>query len=229
MGKHINPHHSALVSAPASPAFSWAPSGLPFPVRVSLPGPCPGSHTGCPSATLVPRKMGMQKDLVTLMVNFTWQLDWATRSPDIWSHVILGSLFMDEISICTSRRCKQSARPKVGGPRSIRGRPEWSKQAASLLLPGCLPTGTLAFPVIRLERKPWLFLGVRPAVCWDPSPWVPLGLLLANCPAELGSCQPLWSCEPISCNNSLHTHLDILLVLETSTGVSPEHLGRAYV
>ena len=52
------------------------------------------------------------------MVNFMYQLDWATGCPDIWPIVILDispRVFLDEINILIGR-IKQIALRNVGGP-----------------------------------------------------------------------------------------------------------------
>lgn len=58
----------------------------------------------------------------SMMVNFMYQLDWATGCPGIWLDVILSmsvKVFLGEINIWITRLSKADAPPNGGGPHPV--------------------------------------------------------------------------------------------------------------
>lgn len=106
-----------------------------------------------------------------------------------------------------------------------------SLSKGEFLLPDCLQTGTLAFSYLH-SLKHLLFLGLSllafGSELHHQLSWV---FRLLTCPANLGTCHPHWSREPISFNNPSYWYVYILLVLflwKTLTSATPTSTSIIY-
>ena len=82
-----------------------------------------GNHYHLVSGNLLSFIVSMQKrEMVSLTVNFTHQLDWVMRCPDIWSNMILGvslRIFLMRLILKLVDWVKQIALPNVSGLHPI--------------------------------------------------------------------------------------------------------------
>lgn len=79
--------------------------------------------------------------LGTVMVNFTHQLDWATRCPENWLNIhmdVCSTVFLDKINIWIGRLGKADGPPQCGWTRGLK---KWRKEEFAPL-PDCLWMGT---------------------------------------------------------------------------------------
>lgn len=134
----------------------------------------------------------VDKHKTSVMVNFTYQLDWAHKLPKylvkklFW--VFLWGYFLMSLTHNLVDWVKQIDLPKVGGPHFSLlkawieqiGCPPLSKR--EFFLPNGLWTGTSAFPAFRLELKMSFLPGT-----WDGSPLTRTTLFLLLVPRPLDS------------------------------------------
>ena len=142
-----------------------------------------------------------------VMCNFTCQLDWATRCPDIWSNIILAvsvsvRMFLDEINIWIRRLSKADCPLWCGWPSSNQLKPWVEQKGWSFPKYDGTPSALLAWagPLVFFFLCSWTKASALVGSCMsllalglELKPSALLSLQLANCRS--------WDCSSLIIRN----------------------------